>query len=352
MTKKQYFDWIDIAKGIGIVLVVFAHTIVPQIRENSFGAKFIWIFIYNFHMPLFFFLSGYLFENGLPKYTDKGKFVLGKLKYLMIPYLTFSVFAYVFINFALHISPLASVLKNGGYEATGIKDAVLQILTYNGHTDQHLWFVYSLFIVFAVNILIPKVMKSKFILPLLAVLYISKARIHYFGILNYTVDNLFFFSLARVISSKDFKVNNILTAIIFVVTNCVYSYFYINGMSGFVKDVLYLVRLVSATSGIALVCEVSKVIESKKISRFFKEIGSYSYDIYLMHAPFLVSGLMGILLSYSSLPSPLCCGAVLIIGIAVPYLLSKFIIRKVPLFSILILGKNFGVNNKNVPCAK
>ena len=113
MAKKQYFDWIDIAKGIGIILVVFAHTIVPQIRENSFRAKFVWIFIYNFHMPLFFFLSGYLFEKGLPKYTDKGKFVLGKLKYLMIPYLTFSVFAYVFINFALHIGPFSSVLKNG-----------------------------------------------------------------------------------------------------------------------------------------------------------------------------------------------------------------------------------------------
>lgn len=352
MAKKQYFDWIDIAKGIGIILVVFAHTLVPQIRENSFGAKFTWIFIYNFHMPLFFFLSGFLFEKGLTKYTDKGKFVLGKLKYLMIPYLTFSVFAYVFINFALNIGPLANVLQNGGYEATGIKDAILQILTYNGHIDQHLWFVYSLFLVFVVNILMPKIMKSKFILPVLAILYISKARIHYFGILNYTVDNLFFFSLARVLTSKDFKINNILTAIIFVVTNCVYSYFYINGMSGFAKDILYLVRLVSATSGIALVCEVSKVIESKKISRFFKEIGSYSYDIYLMHAPFLVSGLMGILLSYSPLPSPFCCGAVLIIGIAVPYLLSKFIIRKVTLFSVPILGKNFGVNNKNVPCAK
>lgn len=353
MTNKRHFDRIDIAKGIGIILVVFAHTIVPQIRENSLAAKFVWIFIYNFHMPLFFFLSGYLFEKGFTKYTDKGRFILNKLKYLMIPYLTFSVFAYLFIRFALNIAPLASVLENGGYEVVGIKDAVLQILTYNGHTDRHLWFVYSLFLVFVLNILMPKVMKSKIALPLLAVLYISKARIHYFGILNYTVDTLFFFSLARVIAEKeDFKVNNIFTAIVFIVTNCIYSYFYIHVMPAFIKDMLYLVRIMSAISGILLVCEISKFIEHKKISRFFKEIGSYSYDIYLMHAPFLVSGLMGILLSYSSLPPMLCCTVVLIVGIAVPYLISKFIIRKMSLFSIPILGKNFSVNNKNVLCTK
>ena len=90
MNTKR-LDWIDIAKGIGIILVVLGHTLVPQVRETGF-AGFLWIFIYNFHMPLFFFLSGYLFEKGLSHYTNKGKFILGKLQYLMLPYLIFSTF--------------------------------------------------------------------------------------------------------------------------------------------------------------------------------------------------------------------------------------------------------------------
>ena len=53
MNTKR-LDWIDIAKGIGIILVVLGHTLVPQVRETGF-AGFLWIFIYNFHMPLFFF---------------------------------------------------------------------------------------------------------------------------------------------------------------------------------------------------------------------------------------------------------------------------------------------------------
>lgn len=43
------FQNIDIAKGIAICLMVYGHT-------NSYGMSF----IYLFHMPLFFILSGFL----------------------------------------------------------------------------------------------------------------------------------------------------------------------------------------------------------------------------------------------------------------------------------------------------
>ena len=45
-------EWIDKAKGIGIILVILGHTICPP------NIKF---WLYSFHMPLFFFLSGYVF---------------------------------------------------------------------------------------------------------------------------------------------------------------------------------------------------------------------------------------------------------------------------------------------------
>lgn len=236
MNTKR-LDWIDIAKGIGIILVVLGHTLVPQVRETGF-AGFLWIFIYNFHMPLFFFLSGYLFEKGLFHYTNKGKFTLGKLQYLMLPYLIFSTFAYLFIGFSLKIPLLAKVLENGGYTAVDLKDAILQIVTYNNHIDKHLWFVFSLFIVFLVNILIPKIMKSKPMLIVLLGLYISKAYVHYYGILDYVTSDLLFFSLARIAFNTGNKksINTIVTAVIFVVTNCLYSYFYVTQMpSGVLK---------------------------------------------------------------------------------------------------------------------
>ncbi|MGN0106113.1 MAG: acyltransferase family protein [Hominilimicola sp.] len=359
MENRQRLEWIDIAKGMGIILVVFAHTLVPQIRESNMAAKFIWIFIYNFHMPLFFFLSGWLFEKNLAHYKSRGKFILGKLKLLMLPYLTFSVFAYVFISCAFRIDKLANILQSGGYTLTSLKDAVFQILTYNGHTDQHLWFVFSLFLVFLINILIPKIMKSKPMLLVLLVLYISKAFVHYYGILDYTASDLLFFSLARVMMS-DGKIqlssrsplSIIAVLAVFVTSNCIYSYFYVTQMPvGTVKALLCLIRSISSIAGIMSICTLAEYIQDKAVSKPIKEIGMYSYDIYLMHAPFLVSGLMGILLVYSPLPAPICCIAVLIIGIMFPYIISQFIIRKTSVLSVPILGKSFK-KAKNTPDIK
>lgn len=168
----------------------------------------------------------------------------------MLPYLIFSTFAYLFIGFSLKIPLLAKVLENGGYTAVDLKDAILQIVTYNNHIDKHLWFVFSLFIVFLMNILIPKIMKSKPMLIVLLGLYISKAYVHYYGILDYVTSDLLFFSLARIAFSTGNKksINTIVTAVIFVVTNCLYSYFlrYTNAVGCFerctVFDKKYLVR--------------------------------------------------------------------------------------------------------------
>lgn len=58
MSKR--IEYIDIAKGIGILLVVMGH--------NDFGlvSPFFYKFIYAFHMPLFFFVSGMFFNSELP----------------------------------------------------------------------------------------------------------------------------------------------------------------------------------------------------------------------------------------------------------------------------------------------
>lgn len=72
--QASRIKWIDIFKGIGITLVVIGHMWSP-------GGKFIlW-----FHMPLFFFISGYLYNSdiSIEKYLKK------KFLRLIVPYLSF-----------------------------------------------------------------------------------------------------------------------------------------------------------------------------------------------------------------------------------------------------------------------
>ena len=77
MNKR--IDWIDISKGIGVILLVIGHMpSIPYVIQN---------WIYSFHMPLFFFLSGYTF-----KIKDSVKDNLKKMfRRLIIPYLIYNV---------------------------------------------------------------------------------------------------------------------------------------------------------------------------------------------------------------------------------------------------------------------
>lgn len=72
MTKK--YDWIDCLKGFGAVLVIFGHL-------NPFFP--IERYIYSFHMPLFFFISGLLKKKNN---NDSFRSFIGKkAKTLLIP---------------------------------------------------------------------------------------------------------------------------------------------------------------------------------------------------------------------------------------------------------------------------
>ena len=51
--NKQRIDWINIAKGLGILAVILGHCHLPEKVWNS---------IYSWHMPIFFVISGYFYR--------------------------------------------------------------------------------------------------------------------------------------------------------------------------------------------------------------------------------------------------------------------------------------------------
>lgn len=53
MEKRARLEWVDIAKGIAIILMVIGHE-VPKVQSQH-----IYALIFSFHMPLFFVLSGF-----------------------------------------------------------------------------------------------------------------------------------------------------------------------------------------------------------------------------------------------------------------------------------------------------
>lgn len=59
---KNRIHWVDYAKGIGILLVVYGHVILglhdSKVGMQGLNYELQHLFIYSTHMPLFFFLSG------------------------------------------------------------------------------------------------------------------------------------------------------------------------------------------------------------------------------------------------------------------------------------------------------
>lgn len=129
-------SWVDYAKGIGIMLVVFGHVESSVIGMGLPGYSEavhhkIDSILYSFHMPLFFFLSGLFLESSLQKRTVAG-LIASKVDSLLYPYIVWSL-----IQGGLEI-----FITHGG---TSITD-VLQFW----HPRGQLWFLPILFACFLI----------------------------------------------------------------------------------------------------------------------------------------------------------------------------------------------------------
>ena len=80
----QRFDYLDIAKGWGILAVVWAHIMLTGWSHEI---------CYAFHMPLFFLISGMLFQKD--KYASFGLFLKKRAKRLFVPYVLYSVATWI-----------------------------------------------------------------------------------------------------------------------------------------------------------------------------------------------------------------------------------------------------------------
>ena len=98
MEKNSRLDYIDLAKGVVILLVVAGHII----EGNFYRAEKepLHVFIYAFHMPLFFLLSGYVAGLTQKRLQGQsfGKWLWRKVHTLLIPYFVWKLLVYPFID--------------------------------------------------------------------------------------------------------------------------------------------------------------------------------------------------------------------------------------------------------------
>jgi len=134
---------LDIAKAICIVLVVIGHYFPADAPMWYVNFRFL---IYTFHMPLFLFASGYIYQS-FKKEESYMSFVMKKMRRLMVPYLATSV---VIITIKLFT-------QSNLYVEHAVTWFSYVRMFYMPEAGYFLWFVWSLFSMF----LIAPLLKTK-----------------------------------------------------------------------------------------------------------------------------------------------------------------------------------------------
>lgn len=87
LTGRQRLTYIDIAKGILIILVVIGHVL----KGSVFITKAMIRIINAFHMPAFFIISGLLTDETKLRSQDFWKYIKKRANRLLIPYVVFEL---------------------------------------------------------------------------------------------------------------------------------------------------------------------------------------------------------------------------------------------------------------------
>ena len=116
INNRNRIAWVDVAKGIGIILVMLGH----MVDGHGLIGQWIW----SFHMPLFFFLSGLFF---MP-FSDV-KSVWKKSRQLLLPCIIFTI-----------------VICLVEYDVVGNKSTFIDLKKGLPHT---MWFLTTLFLAMA-----------------------------------------------------------------------------------------------------------------------------------------------------------------------------------------------------------
>jgi fucose 4-O-acetylase-like acetyltransferase len=171
MNRERRESWVDLAKGVGIILVVFGHIswgiCNAGLQCDRPAQTLVHSVLYTFHMPLFFFLAGLFLKRSLVSQGGPGGLVKNKINTIAYPYVVWSLLqGGVELLFARY--------KNGGV-------TVADVLAFPWQPRMQLWFLYTLFCVFLASswlfARIPARHQPWILLPVM-VIYAAKVYVH------------------------------------------------------------------------------------------------------------------------------------------------------------------------------
>lgn len=327
--KRQ--QWIDIAKGLAIFMVVIGHAQVMLIDENMPSANYFQWFL----MPAFFVISGYLFKPSSNWQVYKSRAAEKSLQ-LLVPYLSFLI-----IITAVRYFPL--LLDNTLTLEFVVKDMLRVGFggRFIGGPYGAFWFITCFWASFCIlDYIFLKQKNTRKRLIIIACMYIAAHIEAYVG-LQHTIYIPWNVDVAMITVSymavgyycRQYIQNmSVRTTILLLVLSAVFMIADYIGLMHYrtdFKNMLYnnvlLDLLIPVTLSAALL-GISQLLEKVSLGRLIGNLGEYTLPVMYLHIPF------NIFLNTND------AGLFVLIGVTIPWLAAKYVFSKFSLTRFIFLG--------------
>lgn len=290
---REKSNTLQIMRAIAIIMVVLQHSI-GRVASTNIELKSMYM-LNHIDVSVFFIISGYLYEIKKDKYKQEGfvKFLSQKFNALMIPYLFWSLVIPIGLKFM-------NIVLSGKLESKvwSWGEIIINTITYKEYYVQHLWFIYILFAFFLIHYLSGDLFIKLpiFMLIFIGLNFVDGCDIPFLigkFVLHFTT-----FSIGRLIAHRGMEKlrtnKGLFIVVLFTFCGCYCSELWIPDSFTYK---LYG-HLLYALSGSAVVYYIASIISNLKgkLCYSLQVIGADSFEIYILHNPYISVSISMILL--------------------------------------------------------
>ncbi len=293
---KNKLVYMDIAKGLGIIAVVIGHAGAPSFITN---------FIYLFHIPLFFFISGYFWKDSY--LVDIGSSILNRIRRLYVSYVTWGILFVVLHNIFIKVSvystsplttPFGVINPQDNYNQKLFITEIYKRLMMNASVDPLFgaaWFLSALLSVFIIFTGISYISKGRSELvrtTITALVFLSgfllmwnNIFLEYYMTIVFVAVGIFYLGFVYKKFQTSIPLSLIISIVLFTLLLTLQLGFHL--VIRLDSSLLFtspLVLLIASLSGIYITLYTSKLLEKVKyVSRFLTYIGNNTITILMLH---------------------------------------------------------------------
>jgi fucose 4-O-acetylase-like acetyltransferase len=320
LASAERYSWVDYARGIAIILVVYRHVVVGLMRadvELSPVAFNLQEVFYNFRMPLFFVLSGvFVFKSQQSK--SFSRILRDRSSTILYPYLLWGA---ILITLQIIFSRFANS-ERSFYD--------YQYLITQPRKIDHLWYLFALFNTSLLYLLLDQVIKWKamhlVIGAILHALTLSPFLEHISLISDLCYFYLYFVcgvTFSRVLLDKELQTKifslRIALPLLLIFVSGQWFWYTRQDEEASYLPLFFVITLI----GCLIVYMLALYLARFNSTRWLSYIGEHSLYIYILHVPIaaMVRALM--LRTGADMPGALMIGVCWICGIALPVIIYQ-----------------------------